>query len=125
MTVGAGAGLGSIAFRWLIVTFTHLFSGHGDYAGAGGSANPHVLWLGPFVRQAYAMESPGRIIVCSSWSATPTDPMPTATHAAGTWHHWAIRSVSRWGWNSGTDWPARQHAPWPRVRTAAADTGFR
>ncbi|MER0479973.1 chloride channel protein [Streptomyces sp. Edi2] len=48
VTVGAGAGLGSIAFRWLIVTFTHLFSGHGDYAGAGGSANPHVPWLGPF-----------------------------------------------------------------------------
>ncbi|MFG2286616.1 chloride channel protein [Streptomyces sp. NPDC048595] len=48
VTVGAGAGLGSIAFRWLIVTFTHVFSGHGDYAGAGRSANPHVPWLGPF-----------------------------------------------------------------------------
>ncbi|MFD7919453.1 chloride channel protein [Streptomyces sp. NPDC059740] len=47
VTVGAGAGLGSIAFRWLIVTFTGLFSGHGDYAGAGRSPNPHVPWLGP------------------------------------------------------------------------------
>ncbi|WP_067359071.1 chloride channel protein [Streptomyces noursei] len=46
IAVGAGAGLGSIAFRWLITTFTHLFSGHADYAGAGGSANPHVPWLG-------------------------------------------------------------------------------
>jgi len=48
VTVGAGAGLGSIAFRWLIVTFTHLFSGHADYAGAGREANPHVPGLGPF-----------------------------------------------------------------------------
>ncbi|MCK7621843.1 chloride channel protein [Streptomyces sp. RS10V-4] len=45
--VGAGAGLGSIAFRWLIKTFTRLLSGHADYAAAGGSANPHVPWLGP------------------------------------------------------------------------------
>ncbi|MFB7632867.1 chloride channel protein [Streptomyces sp. NPDC056149] len=48
VVVGAGAGLGSVAFRWLITTFTHLFSGHADYASAGGSANPHVPWLGPF-----------------------------------------------------------------------------
>ncbi|MFE6690991.1 chloride channel protein [Streptomyces sp. NPDC057743] len=46
VVVGAGAGLGSVAFRWLITTFTHLFSGHADYAAAGGSANPHVPWLG-------------------------------------------------------------------------------
>ncbi|MFF8902340.1 chloride channel protein [Streptomyces lydicus] len=48
VTVGAGAGLGSIAFRWLIVTFTRLFSGHADYAGAEHGPNPHVPWLGPF-----------------------------------------------------------------------------
>ncbi|MGW2818589.1 chloride channel protein [Streptomyces sp. NPDC001415] len=48
LVIGAGAGLGSIAFRWLIRTFTGLFSGHADYAGAGGSANPHVPWLGPY-----------------------------------------------------------------------------
>ncbi|MFK0291834.1 chloride channel protein [Streptomyces sp. NPDC090442] len=47
LVVGTGAGLGSIAFRWLITTFTRLFSGHADYAAAGGSANPHVPWLGP------------------------------------------------------------------------------
>ncbi|MFG2672059.1 chloride channel protein [Streptomyces sp. NPDC048445] len=46
--IGAGAGLGSVAFRWLIEVFTELFSGHADYAGAGHVANPHVSWLGPF-----------------------------------------------------------------------------
>ncbi|WP_405562142.1 chloride channel protein [Streptomyces sp. NBC_01180] len=45
---GIGAGLGSIVFRWLIKTFTQLFSGHVDYSGAGHAANPHVSWLGPF-----------------------------------------------------------------------------
>ncbi|MZD05756.1 chloride channel protein, partial [Streptomyces sp. SID5785] len=46
--IGVGAGLGSIAFRWLIESFTELFSGHADYAAAGGSAHPHVPWLGPY-----------------------------------------------------------------------------
>ncbi len=46
--VGAGAGVGSIVFRWCIQTFTRLFSGHDDYAAAPGSDNPHVPWLGPF-----------------------------------------------------------------------------
>jgi chloride channel protein, CIC family len=44
--VGAGAGLGAIVFRWLIQTFTRLFSGHADYSAAGHAANPHVPWLG-------------------------------------------------------------------------------
>lgn len=48
MLVGAGTGLGSIAFRWCIQTFTRLFSGHDDYAASPGSGNPHVSWLGPF-----------------------------------------------------------------------------
>jgi CIC family chloride channel protein len=46
LAVGSGAGLGAIAFRWLIRTFTRLLSGHGDYSGAGHAANPHVPWLG-------------------------------------------------------------------------------
>ncbi|WP_369125425.1 chloride channel protein [Catenulispora pinisilvae] len=46
VAVGAGAGLGAIAFRWLIKTFTQAFSGHADYSAAGHSANPHVPWLG-------------------------------------------------------------------------------
>ncbi len=48
VVVGAGAGLGSIAFRWLIATFTHLFSGHPDYAAAGHAAHPEFPWLGPY-----------------------------------------------------------------------------
>ncbi|MFE3518269.1 chloride channel protein [Streptomyces sp. NPDC059166] len=46
--VGAGAGLGSIVFRWCIQSFTRLFSGHADYAASPGDANPHLPWLGPF-----------------------------------------------------------------------------
>ncbi|MEQ6900501.1 chloride channel protein [Nocardioides sp. YIM 152588] len=46
--VGAGAaGLG-IVFRWLIRTFTVLFSGHADYAAVPGASNPWVPWLGPW-----------------------------------------------------------------------------
>ena len=46
LAVGAGAGLGAVAFRWLIKAFTLALSGHADYAGLGGVANPHVPWLG-------------------------------------------------------------------------------
>jgi CIC family chloride channel protein len=46
LLVGAGAGLGAIAFRWLIKTFTLLLSGHADYSAAGHAANPHVPGLG-------------------------------------------------------------------------------
>ena len=46
--VGAGAGVGSVVFRWCITTFTHLLSGHADYAAAPGTSNPHVPWLGPY-----------------------------------------------------------------------------
>ncbi|MFG2309873.1 chloride channel protein [Streptomyces sp. NPDC048566] len=48
VAVGAGAGLGSIVFRWCIETFTHLFSGHADYAASPGASHPHLPWLGPF-----------------------------------------------------------------------------
>jgi chloride channel protein, CIC family len=48
LAVGAGAGLGSVAFRWLLTTCTHLFSGHADYASAGHAANPHLPWLGRY-----------------------------------------------------------------------------
>jgi CIC family chloride channel protein len=46
--IGAGAGLGAVAFRWLITTFTHLFSGHADYSAAGGQAHPWLSALGPW-----------------------------------------------------------------------------
>lgn len=48
VTIGAGAGLGSIVFRWCITAFTHLFAGHADYAASPGADNPHVSWLGPY-----------------------------------------------------------------------------
>jgi CIC family chloride channel protein len=48
VTIGAGAGLGAVAFRWLITTFTHLFSGHADYSAAGGQAHPWFPALGPW-----------------------------------------------------------------------------
>ncbi len=55
LVVGAGAGVGAIIFRYLILGFTLLFSGHNDYSATGraaqpffsGAANPHVAWLGP------------------------------------------------------------------------------
>jgi CIC family chloride channel protein len=49
LLVGAVAGLGAIAFRWLIKTFTSLLSGHADYSAVTGHpANPHLPWLGPW-----------------------------------------------------------------------------
>ena len=46
LVVGAGAGGGAVAFRWLIRTFTLVLSGHADYSAAGHAANPHVPGLG-------------------------------------------------------------------------------
>ncbi|MTD52632.1 chloride channel protein [Amycolatopsis sp. RM579] len=48
VAIGAGAGLGAVAFRWLITTFTHLFSGHADYSASGGQAHPWFPALGPW-----------------------------------------------------------------------------
>lgn len=46
VVVGVGAGLGAIAFRWLIVSATWVLSGHSDYAAVPGRANPHLPGLG-------------------------------------------------------------------------------
>ncbi|WP_395693126.1 chloride channel protein [Nocardioides sp.] len=46
LAVGAGAGLGAVAFRWLVVSFTRVFSGHEDYADAGRAAHPWFPGLG-------------------------------------------------------------------------------
>ncbi|HEX3807288.1 MAG TPA: chloride channel protein, partial [Gaiellaceae bacterium] len=35
LLVGAGAGLGAVAFRYLILEFTRLFTGHRDYSAVG------------------------------------------------------------------------------------------
>lgn len=48
LVVGAGAGLGAVAFRWLIVSFTRVLSGHADYSDAGHAAHPWLPWLGPW-----------------------------------------------------------------------------
>src|SRR6201993_1668582 len=46
LLTGVGAGAGAIAFRYLILAFTYLFSGHRDYSAAGHAPNPLVPWLG-------------------------------------------------------------------------------
>ncbi len=46
LLVGAGAGGGAVAFRWLIKTFTLALSGHADYAGLGHVADPQLPGLG-------------------------------------------------------------------------------
>ncbi len=48
VVIGAGAGLGAVVFRWLITAFTRLFSGHADYAAAGGETHPWFPVLGPW-----------------------------------------------------------------------------
>ncbi|MFF9819776.1 chloride channel protein [Streptomyces sp. NPDC014006] len=48
VVIGAGAGAGSIVFRWCIQTFTRLFSGHADYAAAPGADHPHLSSVGPY-----------------------------------------------------------------------------
>jgi CIC family chloride channel protein len=46
LAVGMGAGLGAVAFRYLILWFTIFFSGQPDYSAAGHAAHPLVPWLG-------------------------------------------------------------------------------
>ncbi|HEX6499781.1 MAG TPA: chloride channel protein [Micromonosporaceae bacterium] len=46
VVVGLGAGLGAIAFRWLIVSATWLFTGAREYTTAPGQPNPHLPGLG-------------------------------------------------------------------------------
>jgi CIC family chloride channel protein len=48
LVVGVGAGLGAVAFRWLIGFVTRIFTGHQDYAGLGRVGNPHLPALGPW-----------------------------------------------------------------------------
>jgi chloride channel protein, CIC family len=48
LLVGTGAGLGAIVFRYLILGFTVLFTGHHDYSVAGHAPNPFFPSLGPW-----------------------------------------------------------------------------
>lgn len=42
LLIGVGAGLGAVAFRWLIKVATSVLSGHADYAATPGAGHP---WL--------------------------------------------------------------------------------
>ncbi len=46
MLVGAGAGLGAIAFRYLIYLFTWLATGHAEFGQQGHVGSAHLPWLG-------------------------------------------------------------------------------
>jgi len=46
LVVGVGAGLGAIGFRYMILGFTYLFTGHRDYSAVGHAPNPLVPGLG-------------------------------------------------------------------------------
>ena len=45
LLLGAGAGAGAVGFRYMILGFTELFSGHRDYSAAGHASNPLVPGL--------------------------------------------------------------------------------
>jgi chloride channel protein, CIC family len=44
--VGAGAGAGAVGFRYMIIGFSYLFTGHRDYSAAGHAADPLAPGLG-------------------------------------------------------------------------------
>jgi chloride channel protein, CIC family len=44
--VGAGAGLGAVAFRYLIYFFTWLATGHSQFGQNGYTGSSHLPWLG-------------------------------------------------------------------------------
>ena len=46
LLTGVGAGAGAVAFRYLILGFTYVFTGHRDYSAVGHAANPLVPVLG-------------------------------------------------------------------------------
>jgi chloride channel protein, CIC family len=46
LAVGAGAGLGAVAFRYLIYLFTWLVTGHDQFGQQGRVASAHLPWLG-------------------------------------------------------------------------------
>ena len=46
LLVGVGAGLGAVAFRYLIYFFTWLATGHSEFGQAGYVGSSHLPWLG-------------------------------------------------------------------------------
>ena len=47
LVVGAGSGLGAVAFRYLIYFFTWLATGHVQFGQQGRVGSSHLPWLGP------------------------------------------------------------------------------
>src|SRR5258708_298282 len=47
VVVGAGSGLGAVAFRYLINFFTWLATGHSQFGQGGYTGSSHLPWLGP------------------------------------------------------------------------------
>ena len=47
LAVGGGAGLGAVVFRYLIVGFTWLATGHAAFGQQGRIGSAHLPWLGP------------------------------------------------------------------------------
>jgi CIC family chloride channel protein len=48
VVIGCGAGLGAVAFRYLIFGFTWIFTGYRQYGLQGRVPSLHVPWLGPW-----------------------------------------------------------------------------
>jgi len=46
LLVGVGAGLGAVAFRYLIYFFTWLATGHDEFGQQGYVGSSHLPWLG-------------------------------------------------------------------------------
>lgn len=46
IVVGVGAGLGAVAFRYLIYGFTWLATGHDEFGQQGWAGSDHLPWLG-------------------------------------------------------------------------------
>lgn len=46
IVVGVGAGLGAVAFRYLVFGFTWLATGHDEFGQQGWVASSHLPWLG-------------------------------------------------------------------------------
>jgi chloride channel protein, CIC family len=46
LLIGAGSGLGAVAFRYLISFFTWLATGHAEFGQQGRVASGHLPWLG-------------------------------------------------------------------------------
>jgi H+/Cl- antiporter ClcA len=47
LLVGAGSGLGAVAFRYLIYFFTWAATGHDEFGQQGRVGSAHLPWLGP------------------------------------------------------------------------------